>query len=207
MVTPAKSGCHDSSARSDASHAPPNPRLTNSSGPTQQAVAPKAASTAVTKDVLYPGFVFIIASVQSVPHYGVKAVTENSLTIGQIATEAGVHVETVRYYQRIGLIAEPPRPTGGVRRYDLVVIQRLRFVKRAQELGFSLDEVRQLLTLDDGQSCGETRQLAEHKLAVIEHRLSDLTRMRKTLKSLVAECESGKRPRSCPIIASLFATP
>jgi len=131
--------------------------------------------------------------------------TQNNLTIGQVAAEAAVHVETVRYYQRIGLIAEPARPGGGVRRYGDEVVKRLRFVKRAQEIGFSLDEVRQLLALDDGQNCRETRQLAEHKLAVIEQRLADLARMRKTLKSLVAECESGKRPRSCPIIATLSA--
>ena len=131
--------------------------------------------------------------------------TEKNFTIGQVATEAGVHVETVRYYQRIGLIIEPVRPAGGVRRYDQTVIERLRFVKRSQELGFSLDEVRQLLALDDGQSCRETRLLAEQKLAVIEQRIVDLAQMRKTLKSLVAECASGKRPRSCPIIASLSA--
>ena len=131
--------------------------------------------------------------------------TEKRFTIGQVAKEGGVHVETVRYYQRIGLIAEPARPTGGVRRYDQTIIERLRFVKRSQELGFSLDEVRQLLALDDGRSCRETRRLAEHKLIVIEQRLSDLERMRKTLKSLVVECASGKRPRSCPIIASLSA--
>ncbi len=128
---------------------------------------------------------------------------EKIFTIGQVAAEAGVHVETVRYYQRIGLIAEPTRPPGSVRRYDQTAIERLRFVKRSQELGFSLDEVRQLLALDDGQSCRETRQIAEHKLAVIEQRLVDLERMRKTLESLVGQCESGKRPRSCPIIASL----
>ena len=133
--------------------------------------------------------------------------TEKSFTIGQVATEAGVHVETVRYYQRIGLVAEPVRPAGGVRRYDQTIIERLKFVKRSQELGFSLDEVRQLLALDDGQSCRETRLLAEQKLAVIEQRIVDLAQMRKTLKSLVAECASGKRPRSCPIIASLSAAP
>ena len=76
-------------------------------------------------------------------------------------------------------------------------------MKRSQELGFSLDEVRQLLALDDGQSCRETRILAEHKLAVIEQRLAGLARMRKTRESLIAEGASGKRPRSCPIIASL----
>ena len=89
--------------------------------------------------------------------------TEKILTIGQVAVKAGVHVETVRYYQRIGLISEPTRPARGVRRYDQTIIERLTFVKRSQALGFSLDEVRQLLALDDGQSCRETRRLAEQK--------------------------------------------
>lgn len=131
--------------------------------------------------------------------------TEKILTIGQVAVKAGVHVETVRYYQRIGLISEPTRPARGVRRYDQTIIERLTFVKRSQALGFSLDEVRQLLALDDGQSCRETRRLAEQKLAGIEQRIADLVQMRKTLKNLVVECASGKRPRSCPIIASLSA--
>ena len=129
--------------------------------------------------------------------------TEKIFTIGQVAIRAGVHVETVRYYQRIGLVSEPTRPARGVRRYDQTIIERLTFVKRSQALGFSLDEVRQLLALDDGQSCRETRRLAEQKLAGIEQRIADLVQMRKTLKNLVAECASGKRPRSCPIIASL----
>ncbi len=128
-----------------------------------------------------------------------------SLTIGKVANLADVHVETIRYYQRLGLIAEPPRPSGGVRRYDDSAIARLRFIKRAQQLGFSLDEVRSLLALDDGQSCRETRALAEGKLSVIEARLLDLRRMQKLLKSLIAECDSGKRPRACPIIATLTA--
>ena len=129
------------------------------------------------------------------------------LTIGQVATEADVHVETIRYYQRLGLIGEPPRPLGGIRRYDQTTVARIRFVKRAQQLGFSLDEARNLLLLEDGQSCRETRALAETKLRVIETRLADLRRMQKLLKALIAECESGKRPRACPIIATLSAAP
>ena len=129
--------------------------------------------------------------------------TDATFTIGQIAARAEVHVETIRYYQRIGLLDEPVRPLGGIRRYDTGTVARLRFIKRAQELGFTLDEVRNLLTLDDGQSCREARLMAEKKLALIGQRIADLTRMRKTLKALVAECEAGNRPRSCPIIASL----
>ena len=128
-----------------------------------------------------------------------------NMTIGQVAAQADVHVETIRYYQRLGLVGEPLRPLGGIRHYDSTTVARLRFIKRAQQLGFSLDEVRSLLALEDGQSCRETRALAERKLGVIEARLADLRRMQKLLKALIAECDSGKRPRACPIIATLTA--
>jgi MerR family mercuric resistance operon transcriptional regulator len=81
----------------------------------------------------------------------------------------------------------------------------VRFIKRAQQLGFTLAEVEGLLRLDDGQSCRETRSLAEQKLAVIEQRIADLARMRRLLKGLITECRRGGRPRSCPIIATLSA--
>lgn len=126
--------------------------------------------------------------------------SNSSMTIGQVATLADVHVETIRYYQRLKLVGEPARPLGGIRHYDGQTVSRLRFIKRAQQLGFSLEEVRQLLALDDGQSCRETRALAEGKLAVIEERLADLRRMQKLLKGLIAACAAGKRPRACPII-------
>lgn len=128
-----------------------------------------------------------------------------SMTIGRVAVAADIHLETIRYYQRLGLVGEPPRPLGGIRRYDETTVARLRFIKRAQQLGFALDEVRQLLALEDGQSCRETRALAEKKLSIIDARLADLRRMQKLLKSLIAECDSGKRPRACPIIATLTA--
>jgi len=127
------------------------------------------------------------------------------MTIGQVAAQADVHVETIRYYQRLGLFVVPLRPPGGIRHYDATTVARLRFIKRAQQLGFSLNEVRNLLALEDGQSCRETRALAEKKLSVIEERLADLRRMQKMLKALIAECDSGKRPRACPIIATLTA--
>jgi MerR family transcriptional regulator, mercuric resistance operon regulatory protein len=127
------------------------------------------------------------------------------LTIGQLAQAAGVNVETIRYYQRRGLLIEPTKPLGGHRRYPPDAARRLRFIKRAQTLGFTLDEVAGLLALEETQSCRDTRRLAERKLAAIEERLADLARMRRLLKGLIAECESGKRPRSCPIIATLSA--
>lgn len=129
----------------------------------------------------------------------------DTLTIGQISRAAGVHVETIRYYQGLGLVRAPQRPAQGFRRYGQADVARLRFIKRAQQLGFTLDEVKALLQLEDGQSCRETRLLAENKLALIEQRLSDLTRIRRLLKQLIGECESGKRPRACPIIATLAA--
>ncbi len=131
--------------------------------------------------------------------------SNESMTIGRVAVAADIHLETIRYYQRLGLVGEPPRPLGGIRRYDETTVARLRFIKRAQQLGFALDEVRQLLALEDGQSCRETRALAEKKLSIIDARLADLRRMQKLLKSLIAECDSGKRPRACPIIATLTA--
>ena len=91
----------------------------------------------------------------------------DSMTIGKVATMADVHVETIRYYQRLGLVSEPPRPPGGVRHYEHDTVARLRFIKRAQHLGFSLDEVRSLLALDDGQNCRETRALAESNATLI----------------------------------------
>ena len=132
-----------------------------------------------------------------------NAITPAELPIGALAQAAGVNVETIRYYQRRGLLAEPEKPVGGHRRYAASAGKRVMFIKRAQELGFTLEEVKALLRLEDGQSCGETRALAEHKLAIIEERLADLNRMRRLLKNLIAECATGKRPRSCPIIATL----
>ena len=127
------------------------------------------------------------------------------LTIGLLARAAEVSVETIRYYQRRGLLEEPVKPSRGRRRYSGVAVRRVRFIKRAQLLGFTLEEVKSLLHLEDSQSCRETRLLAQQKLAVIERRLTDLTRVRRVLKGLIAQCIEGKRPRSCPIIDTLSA--
>lgn len=127
----------------------------------------------------------------------------DTLTIGQVAQAAGIHLETIRYYQSLGLVARPRRPPGSVRRYGNEAVARLRFIKRAQELGFTLEEVKSLLLLEDGQNCAATRALAVHKLDVVRRRIADLGRMRRLLEGLIAECEAGKRPRCCPIIATL----
>jgi len=127
------------------------------------------------------------------------------LTISRLAKAAGVNVETIRYYQRRGLLYEPRKPLGGHRRYGTEAVKRVRFIKRAQRLGFTLEEIKSLLLLEDGQSCRETRLLAEQKLAVIAARIDDLSRMQRALNDLIARCAAGKRPRSCPIIATLSA--
>jgi len=142
----------------------------------------------------------------SVPWYGVKGIVSEHLTIGRLARAADVNVETIRYYQRRGLLDEPCKPLGGHRRYAPAAAKRVRFIKRAQQLGFTLEEVAGLLKLEDGQSCRETRLLAEHKLEMIEERISDLNRMRRLLKGLISACMAGERPRSCPIITTLSSS-
>lgn len=127
------------------------------------------------------------------------------LTIGRLAGAAGVNVETIRYYQRRGLMAEPDKPTSGHRRYACAAIKRLRFIKRAQVLGFTLDEVGSLLDLDQARACSETRELAAHKLQVIEEKLADLMAMRKALTALLRQCDSGATKGNCPIIHALAA--
>jgi MerR family transcriptional regulator, mercuric resistance operon regulatory protein len=116
------------------------------------------------------------------------------LTIGRLAEAAGVNVETIRYYQRRGLLEEPSKPLGRQRSNAVAAAKRVRFIKRAQQLGFTLAEVEGLLRLDDGQSCRETRLLAEQKLAVIEQRIADLARMRRLLRGLITECSVGDGP-------------
>ena len=130
-------------------------------------------------------------------------VPPTSLTIGSVAAAAGVNVETIRFYQRKGLLPEPTKPYGGIRRYAGVDVERLRFVKAAQRLGFSLDEVAGLLTLDDGTHCDEARDLAEQKLADVRARLTDLRRIESVLKTLVNSCQARHGTVSCPLIASL----
>ena len=126
-----------------------------------------------------------------------------TLTIGAVASAANVTVETIRFYQRRGLLAVPRRPYGQVRRYGAADVARVTFVKGAQRLGFSLSEVKTLLKLDDGAHCAEARVLAETKLRDVRARLRDLRRMAATLSALVARCEDARGRVSCPIIAAL----
>ncbi|MFP5400483.1 MAG: Hg(II)-responsive transcriptional regulator [Gammaproteobacteria bacterium] len=124
-------------------------------------------------------------------------------TISGIAQAAGVNVETIRFYQRRGLLVEPDKPLGGIRRYGDAEVARVQFIKAAQRLGFSLDEIAQLLQLDDGTQCSQARSIAEHKLADVRQRLQDLQRIEAALAQLVDRCASRRGPVSCPLIDAL----
>jgi MerR family mercuric resistance operon transcriptional regulator len=122
------------------------------------------------------------------------------LTIGKLADAAGVNIETIRYYQRRGLLDEPIKPLGGHRRYSAEQAKRVRFIKRAQALGFTLDEVGLLLTLESACACADTRALASRKQGLIERKMADLTAMHKALGGLIQQCDAGGSTRPCPII-------
>ena len=124
-------------------------------------------------------------------------------TIGALAETAGVNVETIRFYQRKGLMPEPEKPYGSIRRYGAAELARVRFIKSAQRLGFSLEEVGELLKLEDGARCSEARQLAEQKLVDVRQKLSDLQRIESVLAGLVARCSAVRGRVNCPLIASL----
>ena len=129
------------------------------------------------------------------------------LRIGEVARSAGVGVETVRFYERQGLIEEPPRRESGYRQYHDAVIARLRFIRRAKDLGFSLKEIKELLSLrvEPRTSCRDVKRRAEAKIAEIEAKIEDLARIRHSLRRLAAACR-GRGPTSeCPILDALEA--
>lgn len=125
-----------------------------------------------------------------------------ALTIGRLAQAAGVGVETIRYYQQRALLPIPA-PSSGYRQYSPDLVDRIRFVKRGQELGFSLVEIAGLLRLHDGSDRKSIRNIANARLAQIETKLKDLHRMEKVLKHLIIACEHTKAGLPCPIIETL----
>jgi MerR family transcriptional regulator, mercuric resistance operon regulatory protein len=130
--------------------------------------------------------------------------TAQPLTIGVFAKAAGVNVETIRFYQRKGLLPEPDKPFGSIRRYSNVDVGRVQFIKSAQRLGFSLDEVAELLRLDDGTHCHEARELAEQKLTDVRDKLADLQRIESVLTQLIHACCASPGKVACPLIESLY---
>ena len=128
---------------------------------------------------------------------------QHSMTIGALAKAAGMGVETIRYYQRRGLVAEPEKPYGSIRHYDDQALARLHFIRTAQWLGFSLDEIGGLLTLQDGTHWDEARVLGEQKLASVRAKISSLRRIERALDGLVQECCAQRGNVECPLITSL----
>ena len=129
---------------------------------------------------------------------------QHSMTIGALAKAANIGVETIRYYQRRGLVAEPDKPYGSIRHYDDQALARLQFIRTAQWLGFSLDEIGGLLTLQDGTHCDEARVLGGQKLAKVREKISSLRRIERTLEGLVQACCTEQGDVKCPLITSLY---
>lgn len=130
---------------------------------------------------------------------------EFAMNIGQLARQAGVAIDTIRYYERQRLLPEPPRSASGYRRYESGDVVRLHFIRRAKSLGFTLDEIRELLALSASRDhdMAAMKSAASVKLAVVEQRLQELTRMRDALRSLVDDCPGHGALQQCPILHAL----
>ncbi|HUG68506.1 MAG TPA: MerR family DNA-binding protein [Pirellulaceae bacterium] len=128
-----------------------------------------------------------------------------TLSIGQVAREAGVGIETVRFYERQGLIDEPSRRASGYRQFDGTVVNRLRFIREAKELGFTLNEIKELLSLklDPASSCADVKGRAEAKITDIEEKIKTLQRMKRSLVKLTKACSGNGSTSECPILDAL----
>ena len=127
------------------------------------------------------------------------------LTIGVLSKYTGCNIETIRYYERIGLLPSPPRSAGGHRLYGESHLKRLTFIRRGRELGFSLDDIRALLGLVDGggYTCAEVKTVTLDHIDEVRRKLADLRRLERVLKDMAAQCEGGDVP-DCPVIDALF---
>ena len=128
-----------------------------------------------------------------------------TLRIGQVAQQAAVNIETVRYYERVGLISEPPRRPSGYRQYSPDYVHRIRFIKQAQQLGFSLKEIMQLLALrvEPDTACKDIKKQTEAKIADIEAKIQTLQQMKAVLADLVVACEKRQMTDTCPVLSAL----
>jgi Hg(II)-responsive transcriptional regulator len=135
------------------------------------------------------------------------SMTTATMTIGRLAKAANVGIETIRYYQRRTLLPQPAPAQGAFRHYPVDLIDRIRFIKRAQDLGFSLDEIAALLQLNDGIDRRAIRRLASERLENIRSKIADLQRMESMLSHMIHACESTNHKHSCPIISALSGGP
>jgi len=127
------------------------------------------------------------------------------MTIGQLAEKAATDAQTIRYYERQGLLLDPPRTESNYRHYDEEAVSRLRFIKRAKEIGFSLNDIKVLLGMADGEvkQCSEIQAFAESRLSKIRAQIADLKAMERTLSNLVQQCALSDKIADCPIIDTL----
>ena len=132
----------------------------------------------------------------------------HQLTRGSLANKTGVNAETIRYYEKAGVMPDPPRTAGGHRLYDESLVRRLFFIRRCRELGFTLDEVRELLKLvdEDEYTCADILQNAKAQITRIRGKIRDLRKMETTLKTISSQC-SGEDVPECPIIEALWQAP
>jgi MerR family copper efflux transcriptional regulator len=127
----------------------------------------------------------------------------SAIGIGTLAKRAGVRIDTIRYYERSGLLSPKARLASGYRRYGELELSRLRFIRRAQALGFTLREVRELLVLSSRRDVAKVKRAAQEKLADVEQRIAALQRMQKGLATLIAACPGHGRAADCPILSAL----
>jgi DNA-binding transcriptional MerR regulator len=132
------------------------------------------------------------------------------LKIGEVAARSGVSIDTLRYYERLGLLPKPVRTSSGYRLYEARMVDRLAFIKRAQSFGFRLDEIKQMLHLEtaDPQTCSRVLEMIEHKLEVINHQYEEIKRLRRELSAYKTECERALANRQCcPVIEDFVQPP
>lgn len=129
----------------------------------------------------------------------------SALTIGQVANLTGVSHDTIRLYERYGLIDEPPRALNGYRQYSMEAVDKLCFIQRAKTMGFTLKEIQELLSIHHSskQSCGEVRSKARQKLEQVAEKLQELNQLKNALKVLIDDCETRQADELCPIFVSL----
>ena len=126
-----------------------------------------------------------------------------SMTIGRLAKQAGVNIDTIRYYERNGLLPKPVRRASGYREYEAADIGRLRFIVRAKDLGFALADIAELLSLSADRDVGGVKRRAEQRLEIVEHKIKELQRVRRGLKTLIDACPGHGDLERCPIVAAL----
>ncbi len=124
------------------------------------------------------------------------------LTISIIAKEIGIGVETIRYYERIGLITQPEKPESGYRIYDDEIFKKLSFIKRAKKLGFSLNEISDIMLIGN-KGCKETKKIATLKLLKVKNKINDLESISRTLEQLIEACDSNSKYTGCPIFSAI----